>query len=269
MDFISTHGYPWDKGKFYDRDKDLNYPDWKYFYFGIRELNNMVVNSGLEGLEIHITEWGVFDYDKIQAAPYICHILKDVSGYVDSFAFWAISDIFEELGVVQKNEFPGIFGLLNVHGFKKASYNAYLMLNQMGNELLDTRFSRPDLSGIEGWASSKKEDSSIQAMVWYFSHPNNSNKPPKKLTVKFRNVPFKSAKLRVMKIDKENGNLYHLWKTMGRPVQFSGSDFAKINKKTEIPVVMDSNIIIVNGKYDYNIDMPKDSIFLITLEPKK
>lgn len=271
LDFVSTHGYPWDKGKIYDRDKDMDYPIAKYFYYGIREASNYTKQSGIPALrELNITEWGVNDYDKIQAAPFVCHTVKDAEGYVDTLSFWAISDIFEEMGPVQTKEFPGIFGLFSVHGIKKATYNAFLLLNKMGDTKLNARFTRPDIKELEGWASTNSKDGSVQAMLWNFSTPDAPGSPWKDVTVSFKNLPLKKYKVTAYMVDNDHGNAYKVWEDMGRPEVISYSQAKAINEKAGLaPSGADRPMIETpNGSYGITLDvMPRNSIYFVTLTP--
>ena len=86
---------------------------------------------------------------------------KDVYGFVDSFSFWTYSDIFMEHGPVLSREFPGIYGMLNVHGLPKASYNAFLMLKMMGDQRREVKFTRTDIPEMEAWATAQKKDGTV------------------------------------------------------------------------------------------------------------
>ncbi|MFH1369341.1 MAG: PA14 domain-containing protein [Elusimicrobiota bacterium] len=280
IDFISTHGYPWDKGVYYDRDKDMDYPVSKYFYYGLRETKNRFDFAGIPSIkELHITEWGVFnyddwglfDYDKIQAAPFLCHQIKDAEGQVDTFSFWAVSDIFEELGPVSSKEYPGIFGLMNVHGIKKAVYNAMLMLKMMGDERIATGFSRPDMLELEGWTTTSSKDGSVQAMIWNYSDTEYKGNMNRNVRIKIRNIPFSNAKMKHYKVDEDHGNFHKIWESMGKPERFSQEQLQTVMQKSKLTQIADSSKIlpIKDGKLDFDVYMPINSVSLIILEPVK
>lgn len=267
LDFISTHGYPWDKNKYYDRDRDMLYPNGKYFYYGIRELNNTVKYSGIAGIkEIHITEWGVFNYDTVDAGPYVCHILKDVEGFVDSFAFWTFSDVFEEGGPTQSREFPGIYGLLTVNGLRKSSYNTYLMLKMLGDKKLEVNLTRPDVPEIEAWASSKAKDSSVQVLVWNWKHPENRNQVSRKVKLKVRNISFKNAQMKHYRVDSANSDIYSYWKSIGSPDRINENQKKDMMRKSELTLIEKKNVTLKNGSFDAELTFPVSSVSLIILE---
>lgn len=267
VDFVSCHGYPWDKGKYYDRDKDMLCENGDYFYLGIRELHNTVKYSGIPSIkEIHITEWGVFNYDTIDAGPYVCHVLKDVEGFVDSFAFWAFTDVFVEHGPVQNREFPGIYGLLTVHGLRKSSFNTYRLLRMMGDRKLRTNLTRPDVPEIEAWSSCKADDSAVQVLVWNWKHPENRNHRNRKVKLKVRNIPFNNAKMKHYRIDSANSDIHSYWKSIGSPEHLNEQQKRDMKRKSELTLLEQKNVEIKNGRFDTELRFPVSSISLVILE---
>lgn len=269
VDFISTHGYPWDKGRNYDRDRDLDYPASKYFFTGLRETRNKMEYSGIPSLkEVHITEWGVNGYDLVSAAPYICHAVKDVRGFADTFSFWCYSDIFEEMNPVQTKDFPGIFGLMNVHGLKKASYNAFLLLGKMGDTELKTGMSRPDIPEIEAW-SSMKVAGAVQVLVWNYSSPEDFKSTDRNVRVKVRNLPFGNAEVTRYTIDGGHGDVYGYWLSAGSPERFSDAQLVEARRRQEIGVTKKETVRVNGGGLNFDLYMPANSVSLLTIEPAR
>ena len=91
------------------------------------------------GRPLLYTEWNASSnpryprQDEPYAAAFAVKTALEVSGLVESYAFWTFTDIFEE------NYFPSIpfhggFGLLNLHGVPKPVYRAFELLRRLGDE---------------------------------------------------------------------------------------------------------------------------------------
>ncbi len=142
VDFVSTHPYPTDwaldehgQGEKLTRSKDATPQD-------LALLRDMVAKSPFPDAEIHLTEWSSSSsprdhtHDTVPAATFVVRSVLHSLGTVDSLAYWAFTDVFEEGGAGDEL-FHGGFGLLTLPGIPKPTYHAYRMLNALGDELLE------------------------------------------------------------------------------------------------------------------------------------
>lgn len=154
MDFVSYHGYPTDAGLVLGGEKVTFLPST--YWRDMARRNHGFVESSGRPLEIHVTEWNSspdcrdLRHDDSNNAAFICQMVKDVAGYVDTYAYWTLSDIFEERGWPE-TEFHGGFGLLTVNGIKKPSFHAFKMLHMMGNQRIPAIIDKAD--GLDGLAT--------------------------------------------------------------------------------------------------------------------
>lgn len=137
IDFVSTHTYGVEGtsdafGKMQlslkeERDSIIN---------DVKGTRKEVLTSLKPDLELYYTQWSSSYscrdaiHDSYIQAPYILHTLKNVKHYVNAMSYWALSDIFEELGTVP-SEFHGGFGLMTFNGYKKPAYYVYQFLNDL------------------------------------------------------------------------------------------------------------------------------------------
>ncbi|NQT18496.1 MAG: hypothetical protein HQ592_02235, partial [Planctomycetes bacterium] len=167
LDFITSHTYGVD-GHFDATGKSVlfisNHPHalWK----GVQNAHDEIRQSVMSDLELHVTEWGTSYssrdpvHDSYYSAAYILSKLKLCEGAYESMAYWTFSDVFEELRPPMR-PFHGGFGLVTLHGLKKAGYFSYQWLNQLGNAELAC-------DDADAWICC--DDRGVQALFWNYTH---------------------------------------------------------------------------------------------------
>ena len=80
---------------------------------------------------------------------------------LETFSYWAVSDVFDESSgpsgsyiLAQGGNLPfgRVFGLINFQGMRKASWNAFRMLNYLGSKRLATTGGTAS-DGVDGMAT--------------------------------------------------------------------------------------------------------------------
>lgn len=112
---------------------------------GLKEFVMQVLRErkeiGLEDMPIYLSEWNnsPSQQDLLNDTCYkSCYIAKNIlENYdrLDAFGFWSLTDLMNEAAIPQKLFFGGI-GLFTKNGIPKASYNAFILLSKLGDELL-------------------------------------------------------------------------------------------------------------------------------------
>ena len=97
--------------------------------------------TALADLPVHITEFNSSYcpdnpvHDTAYNAAYLAPVLAGGGDLVDSFAYWTLSDVFEEAGV-PTSIFHGGFGLLAHRQIKKPTFHLYAFMARMGDQVL-------------------------------------------------------------------------------------------------------------------------------------
>lgn len=138
IDFVSTHHYPTDVALGHNLDMETSMSKVPR---GV--LANMAkqVRQQAGDMPLYYTEWNNspssrdWYHDTPYSAAFILKTIADNAGIVDMYSYWTFSDIFEEL-YFSSQPFHGGFGLLNIHGIPKPSYQAFRLLHQLGEERL-------------------------------------------------------------------------------------------------------------------------------------
>lgn len=103
----------------------------------VRGVRKLLDESGYPG-EVHWNEWGRSWFpsepqrESANEAAFIAKTMSEVSQLGDYFAYWCLSDIYDQVGY-GRQAFHGNYGLLNLQGLRKPSYQAFRLLNLLGN----------------------------------------------------------------------------------------------------------------------------------------
>jgi len=76
--------------------------------------------------------------DNLFAASFIVRNCIALDTACKTFAYWVVSDIFDEGGIPQ-SPFSCTYGLLSIHGIPKASFNAFRLLRKMTGNIMDVK----------------------------------------------------------------------------------------------------------------------------------
>jgi len=218
VDFISTHVYQSDMPL-----GGTGFIPGSYALDLVSRTRAEIEQSAFPGLELHFTEWGSTSspndqmHDTANQAAFICDAVTSVYEQVDSFSYWTVSDIFEELGLPD-TEFHGGFGIETVHGVRKPSFNAFFFLKQLGAEICEMKLDDlPD--GVKLFATRTSKD--LRLLAWYFKDPKAKIVPePATITLRVEKtgiLAHQDLDFSILEISKEHGNPYAAWKAMGSP----------------------------------------------------
>lgn len=227
VDFISCHAYPTDyaldpvsgKGKDATRYVNSLHDDLSY-------LRRTLANSKYPQAEIHITEWSTSPssrdamHDLLPPAAYILRGNLDNIGMANSVMYWTFTDIFEEKGG-GSSIFHGGFGMINFQGIVKPSFHAYRMLNQLGDERLCYQdhavfVSRHSQSGKVTALAFNYPQEYEEAVPSSANAKNYMDASPKEINFTLEGLQPGTI-FAVEILDKEHGNAYDDYQTIGAP----------------------------------------------------
>jgi len=177
LDFVSTHLYPQDEQVQYPDRVGSPYKVGDFFSATVNEVKDWVKNSERPDLEIHWTEWNTqaaesannitwgdnIYVDNLFAASFIVRNCISLDTACKTFAYWVVSDIFDEGGIPQ-SPFSCTYGLLSIHGIPKASFNAFRLLRKMNGNIMDVK-PRAPLPNGKGLLVTKDQQT-IKILLW-------------------------------------------------------------------------------------------------------
>ena len=222
VDFVSTHPYPTDFALDTDgvtRGKTRHILSLSE---DLRWLREAVSGSAYPDAQIHLTEWSSSpssrdtSHDGLREAVYVARQASETMGMADSVSYWALSDVFEEIGA-GPSLFHGGFGLLHYHAIRKPVFTAYEMLSGLGSTVLvkgrDHLMTRRQgtVSGIL-WYDPLEE---TPPMHVYPEEESDQELPACEKTLVLTGLA-PGEKIRVRYMDNEHGWAKPLWVRNGR-----------------------------------------------------
>lgn len=253
LDFFSTHPYP----TRYPIDLEgRGYMVWDgpdRLLVDVCGCDTLLRASPYPQAERHYTEWNSSPSprDPVHDSAFMASFIVDnnwrARGLMDSLAFWAISDIFEE-SRIGDTPFHGGFGLVNIQGLKKASYHGYWFLSRLGEEVL---------AEGDSYAVTRRRDGTLAVLLWNYCHyrddANDSRlltaaepgemyglfdvQPSREFTLNLDGLG-KSIHLQTTRFDREHGSVYDAWVDMGAPQHILPADLEVLRRRMELDVAV-------------------------------
>jgi len=164
--------------------------------------------------EVHWNEWGRswFPYDPVKESAvetaFIVKTMAEVSQDADFFAFWCLSDIYNQAGF-QSAEFSANYGLLSLHGLRKQGWFAHMLLQRLGSQAVAVEGG----DGLCGAIATIK-DKKIQVLA--YAYPKNVDDSPEKIKFCVK-LPASAHSAELIRLGLEENNIISSWHSMGSP----------------------------------------------------
>lgn len=164
--------------------------------------------------EIHWNEWGRswFPHDPPREsgleAAFIVKTMAEVSQEADEFAFWCLSDIYDQIGF-QSAEFQGHYGLLSLHGLRKPAWFAHVLLGGLGPARVDVAGGDPLLGAI-----ATREGGRGSALL--YAYPEAVEAAARPAPVRLA-LPPGARDARIAFVDARRNNIIRRWRELGAP----------------------------------------------------
>lgn len=208
----------------------------------VKGTRKLLDSLGYKG-ELHFNEWGRSWYpsDNIREsqneAAFIVKSMSECSQYADYFAYWCLSDIYDQMGYGAET-FHGNYGMLSLDGLKKPSYKAFQFLGKLGNKQVSINNSD---NNVMQNAIATKSTSGYQFLFYAMEKDFNPGDSIKTLTISLL-LPegIDRNKITLYQIGQTDNNILNEWKRMDKPsylkkeqlaVLKKGNDLQKMNQK--------------------------------------
>jgi xylan 1,4-beta-xylosidase len=298
VDVVSTHVYP-DDDEFEQVDPEyrtiFERGDYLEALVGraaeSMAAERLVGGAGAAGagrLEQHWTEWnaswrwGRPIHDETNQAAFICRAIHAVHDQVDSFAFWTISDIFNEFPY-PRSALVGGFGLLTIDGLPKPGYHAYRLLHRLGDAELPTAAEGgsgddPRFGRLDCWAT--RSNDGCQVLLANYVPPgladpaaplDPSTLPSRDVVVRIRGlVPGEEddGRFRLVeyRVDADHANILGAWNRLGRPDTPTLHQLAELRAAAELEPTLAREVQVgAGGELTLRTTSPPASVVLLAL----
>jgi xylan 1,4-beta-xylosidase len=144
--------------------------------------------------------------DTVFMGPWLANNIRLCDGLADIMSYWAVSDVFEEQGVV-KTPFYGGYGLVAEDNILKPALNAFSMLHRLG----ETRLSTASDSALV----TRHKDGSLVLALWNYQPPSTTG-PTRAFDLTFTHIS-PTAHVTIQRLDEDHGNVLKTFDAMHRP----------------------------------------------------
>ncbi len=227
FDFVSTHVYGNDTTmdvfgkklpitrrdmvarsaqKVYDQVKASAAPNTPIFW---TEYNATYMN------EVDVT-------DSAFMGPWLANNIRECEGLANIMAYWDLSDVFEEQGVV-KTPFYGGYGLVAERGIPKASFRVFELLHRLGDGRLQT--------SSENALVTRKANGNLVVALWNYAEPSEAGTPK---TFQLQTAHTRAKTARMQLVAPGSGSPLEAWEKMGRPALPTLQQIAQLKEASEL-----------------------------------
>lgn len=193
----------------------------------VRGSRRLADQLGFRG-EIHFNEWGrswravEADRETPNEAAFIVRTMADVSQLADEFAYWCISDIYDQVGY-GREAFHGGYGLLNLQGLRKPSYHAFTLLHRLGTERVAV--AGEGLDAFTGALATRAADR-LDVLVYAYQHTEPGARGTTTVRVDLPPGLIPSGSL--YRIDSSENNVVTRWHELGAPTYLRPRELAAL-----------------------------------------
>jgi len=244
LDFISTH--------LYAQDEQVEFPDrvgspykvGEFFSATIKEVQKWVHESERPDLEIHWTEWNSQSaasadkitwgdniyVDNLYAASFIVRNCIEADNACNTMAYWVLSDIFDE-GGIPHTPYSTRYGLLNIYGIPKASFNAFRLLRKMEGDVMDVKTDKalPNGKGL----TVTHELGITRVLLWNQNFAEETEHSAWKGTIELPASVDSTLQAINISIGIGYGSPWESWQQMGRPDNPTPTQIEYLKRQSE------------------------------------
>jgi len=168
--------------------------------------------------ELHFNEWGRtwhpcdFQRESENEAAFIAKTMAEVSQEADYFAYWCLSDIYDQVGYGAET-FHGNYGMMNLQGIRKPSWHAHSLLRKLGSTQVEAQIIGQE--GLLNVLATSGEDA-FHLLVHDYRYDAVLTESAQ-LRVALPSDLGETPQLHLWRVGASENNAPALWRQMGSP----------------------------------------------------
>jgi xylan 1,4-beta-xylosidase len=274
-DYIITHCYNNDSASKplspFDGPQDDKANKSPHFIKGVvRGVRKLLTEIGYTG-EVHWNEWGRswHPFDPIREteaeAAFIIKTMAEVSQDADYFAYWNLSDIYDQCGYGAET-FHGNYGMLNLQGLRKPSYHAHQLLCRLGTQTIPVTSEGSDTAG----AVVTVDNGAIKVLVYNYLHDGEPEHDAAQVHVSLPegfDTEYDTGSISMYRLSRNENNIFTYWKEMGSPAYLKSGQLDYLENKNSLIASAEKPVYSrTNNKLSFSMETPSAALIEI---PKK
>ena len=231
----------------------------------IRGARQLADELGFKG-EIHFNEWGSSwrgyepARESASEAAFIVRTMAEVSQAADQFAYWCVSDIYDQVGYGRET-FHGNYGLLNLHGLRKPSYHAFALLKRLGQQRVEV--AGGGIDPFQGTICTRGADS---AHLLVYAYRHEPNPVPHEMRVEVELPAGSGNRLTLHRVDSRENNVLARWRALGAPTYLHPRERAALAAVDALqPSAVPVTVLHRDGRCFATFAMESPGIALLTI----
>ena len=255
-DFVSTHVYANDSAHdVFGTEETISRTGM--VCRAVKKVHDEVKSSARPNVQVIFSEYNASYKNETQVTdavfmgPWLADTIRQCDGLVDNLAYWSLSDVFEEQGVV-KQPFYGGYGLMAAGNLPKPAFNAFRLLHRLGEERLPVNSASA--------LATRRADGTIVAAVWNLYLPEESGNP-KEVTIAFKGLRG-AHRAKVARLDETHGSLLALYNSMGGPRYPTQKQLQELRQAGSLPAP--DEIPVQDGKV--TLRLPAQGLAVIEIQ---
>ena len=227
VDFVSSHVYGNDKSEdVFGTHEQI--PRDRMVCRAVAKVHDQIKFSAMPNLPLIWSEFNASYMnepnvtDATYMGPWLADTIRQCDGLVDEMSYWTFSDVFEEGGVV-KRPFYGGYGLIAAGGIPKPAFNAFLLLHRLGDQRLD--------ASADNVLVTRRDDGTLVIAAWNLTGPGSEGAAKE---VKLELQHTRSSSARMMRLDRDNGDVHKAYEAMGSPQYPTSQQIEKLRAAAKL-----------------------------------
>ena len=229
VDFVSTHVYGNDSAKdVFGTDERITRD--QMVYRAVKKVHDQVKASAMPNLPIIWSEFNASYSNELPVTdspyigPWMANTIRQCDGLADAMSYWTFSDVFEEQGVV-KRPFYGGFGLIAADHVRKASFNVFKLLHELGTKRI--------MVDSDSALATVKDNGSLAIAVWNYAPPEEQG-VSQRITLSIKGMTGRH-RAEIQVVDRDHGSALTAWEKMGKPDFPSREQIDELRKASDLP----------------------------------
>ncbi|MFQ8804894.1 MAG: GH39 family glycosyl hydrolase [Alistipes indistinctus] len=135
-----------------------------------------------------------------------------------TMAYWVLSDIFDE-GSIPDAPFSCTYGLMTIHGIRKASYNAFALMRRMEGDLMQV--VSPEAIQPGKGITATEEGDIVRVLAWNQNFVELNEAVPFNAAITLPTLKDTAYIITRATIKEGAGSPWETWVVMGRPLNLT------------------------------------------------
>ena len=245
--------------------------------YNLKKMKTLLENQNMSHLPILISDWNntYFSRDLTRDtcfnAAYVCYVTLQLMDYVKIASYRSLSDIHEDF-YPSEQLFMGGPGIMDMNGLKKSVYYAFLLLDKLGDEVIEKGHTYIMTRSEKGYqvllfnfvtyeSLFNVNDTSVISYEQRYDAYSGADTLIVHLFIKLASGDYR---LKKTEVNRDSGSVYDFWQRMGSP-QTTDTQMLRYMNNKSMPAMAVSHVTVEDSLI-FDIEIPPHGVTLLEFE---